>query len=74
MRGMTVEAHRVWRYALFAWVVLVAVPTAYAAIRWQLGIDHDPDMSGSGELIAGFLFILTLPMPARLNPIVTALM
>ena len=62
--SMDVEAHRVWRYAALAWMMLVVVPTSYAVIRWQMGLGRDPDMSGVGELILLFLFVITVPMAA----------
>jgi hypothetical protein len=61
---MDAEGHRVWRYAALAWITLVAVPTGYAVIRWQMGLGRDPDMSGVGELIFSFLFVISFPMAA----------
>ena len=61
---MQVEPHRVWRYAALAWIALITIPTAYAVIGWQMGLDRDPDMSGAGELIALFLVVITVPMAA----------
>ena len=61
---MDAARHRIWPYTVLAWFALVAVPTAYAAAQWQMGIGRDPDMSGVGELVLSFLFIVTLPMAA----------
>jgi hypothetical protein len=61
---MDVEAHRVWRATALAWITLVAVPTGYAAIRWQMGLGRDPDMTGVSELIVFLLIVLTVPMAA----------
>jgi hypothetical protein len=61
---MDVDAHRVWRYTALAWITLVAVPTGYAAIRWQMGLGRDPDMTRVSELISFFLFVLSVPMAA----------
>ena len=61
---MDVEAHRVWRYAALAWITLVAVPTGYAVIRWQMGLNRDPDVTGATELIPLFLLVITVPMAA----------
>ena len=56
--------HHIWRQAALAWIALVAIPTAYAVIRWQMGLVRDPDMSGIGELIFTFVIILAAPMAA----------
>ena len=58
------EPHHVWRFTAIAWLALVAVPTAYAMMRWQMGGGRDPDMSGVGELVSTFVFFLTVPMGA----------
>jgi hypothetical protein len=58
---MQPEPHRVWRYASVAWLFLIAVPTASAAIFWQLGIARDQDMSGPGELVVLVLLVLVVP-------------
>ena len=56
--------HRVWRYAVLAWVVLIAGPTVHAVLRWQMGVGRDSDMSGVHELILTFLIVLAGPMAA----------
>jgi hypothetical protein len=58
---MQPESHRVWRYAGLAWLLLIAIPTASAAIFWRLGIGRDPDISGAGELLIMILLFLLVP-------------
>jgi hypothetical protein len=53
--------HRIWTFAVLAWVALVALPTTIVAVRWQLGIDRDVDMSGVHELITFFMLVSSLP-------------
>jgi hypothetical protein len=38
MRGVDSTPHRVWRYAVLAWVFLVAWASARAVLPWHLGI------------------------------------
>ena len=64
MRGMDAAPHRVWRYALLAWVALLAGPIVHAAMRWQMGVGRDADMSGVHELVLTFLIVLSVPMAA----------
>ena len=64
MRGMDAAPHRVWRYAVLAWVALIAGPTGHAAIRWQMGVGRDIDMSGVHELVFMFALAFATPMAA----------
>ncbi|HEX6974433.1 MAG TPA: hypothetical protein VF147_08530 [Vicinamibacterales bacterium] len=61
---MQPEVHRVWRCAVLAWLLLLAIPSASAAIFWQAGGGRDPDMSGPGELVILTLLALTIPAAA----------
>lgn len=61
---MSAKHDRVWFYTGVAWVALVLIPVAYAAVQWERGIDRDVDMTGVGELIGFLLFILSVPMAA----------
>ena len=64
--GLSVRAatHHVWRYAIVAWLALIAGPTLHAARRWQVGVGRDPDMSGVHELVFVFAIALAVPMAA----------
>ena len=62
--AMDAKQHQVWRYSGFAWVVLLALPTAYGAVRWEMGLGRDSDMAGVHELILVFLITLAAPMAA----------
>ena len=53
--------HRIWTFAALAWVALVVLPTTVVAVRWQLGVDRDVDMSGVHELILFFILVSSLP-------------
>lgn len=64
MRGMDAAPHRVWRYAVLAWVALITGPTGHAAIRWQMGVGRDIDMSGVHELVFMFALAFAAPMGA----------
>ena len=64
MRRMGAKHHRVWFHTGVAWVALVLIPIAYAAVQWERGIDRDADMTGVGELVGFLLFILPVPMAA----------
>lgn len=61
---MDAHGHRIWRYAGLAWIALVVVPIGYAAVRWQMGLGHDPDMTGVGELMLSMLVVILVPMAA----------
>jgi len=61
---MDAKPHQVWRYAGLAWVALISVPTAYAVLRWQVGLGRDVDIHGVDELILMFLLVLSAPMAA----------
>lgn len=61
---MNAAPHRVWKYAALAWVALIAGPTVNAAIRWQMGVGRDSDMTGVHELVFTFLIVLAAPMAA----------
>jgi hypothetical protein len=63
VRGMH-AAPRVWRHAVLAWLVLIAGPTGNAAVRWQMGVGRDIDMSGVHELILAFVIVFAAPMAA----------
>jgi len=64
MRGVVAAPHRVWRYAVLAWVTLIAGPTGHAAIRWQMGVGRDIDISGVHELVFMFALAFAAPMAA----------
>jgi hypothetical protein len=60
---MTAEPrHRIWAFAPFAWLALIALPTTAAAIQWQRGIGRDPDMTGVVELIFFLVGVSMMPM------------
>ena len=61
---MDAAPHRVWRYAVVAWAALIAGPTGHAAIRWQMGVGRDIDMSGVHELVFMFALAFAAPMAA----------
>jgi ABC-type phosphate transport system permease subunit len=61
---MDAAPHRIWRFAVLAWLGLIAGPTAHAVVRWQMGVGRDPDMSGVHELVFTFLIVLAAPMAA----------
>ena len=61
---MHAASHRVWGYAALAWLVLIAGPTVNAAVRWQMGLGRDSDMSGVHELVLTFIIVFSVPMAA----------
>jgi hypothetical protein len=61
MRDMDPAPHRVWRYTVPAWMILLGAPLLLAVARWQMGVDRDIDMSGVHELV--FLFLIAFSAP-----------
>ena len=59
---MEAAPHRVWRYAVLAWMILLAGPIILAVVRWQMGVDRDIDMTGVHELV--FMFLIAFSAPA----------
>ena len=56
--------HRIWVHTALAWLAMVAIPTLFVMIQWQMGIGRDVDMRSVWELIVTFLIVLTPPMGA----------